>query len=270
LQGGSGDHSGIISADGKLASAKIGALIGGGGDFSGSLRAGQGIVNAGAGAISIKGALTGGAGNQSGSIVAEGKIASVVVDLDATGGTIRAGDDIVALTFKQNVDGTKVAARGQAVQGATKDVAIGKISVGGNVANAQFLAGYDTALAASNPDAQIGTVTVNGNWIASDLVAGVIDAGAAGFGDAGDVAIGGDFNAGIVSSIASIIIKGTVSGTPAIAGDHFGFAAQKIAAFKATGVAAPQPPLNALADGQFFDVVTDEVTVREIPLPALV
>jgi hypothetical protein len=269
VQGGTGDYSGIISSDGKLASATIGSLIGGDGDRSGTVRAGQGLLSAGnTGAIAIKGALTGGAGDQSGGVVAEGKIASITVDLSASGGTIRAGDDIGALTFKQNVDGTKVSARGQAVQGATKDVAIGAITVGGNVANAQFLAGYDTALTASNPDAQIGTVIVKGNWTASDLVAGVLDAGAAGFGDAGDVAIPGLDNAKIVSSIASIVITGSVSGTPGIDGDHFGFTAQKIGAFKAAGVATPQPPLNALADGQFFDAVTDEVTVREIPLQA--
>lgn len=265
LRGGTGHDSGLIHADGELKSATVENLLGHDGDRSGAIRAGQGtLVPGDTGAITIKGVLSGtGTGEQAAGIVAEGTIKSVTVAGNALGGTIRAGDNLAALTFKMNVDGTLVTARGQAEQNATADLAIGKITVGGNVSNAQFLAGYDTALLASNTDAQIGAVKVAGNWSASDLVAGVLDAGAAGFG-VGDEAIGGFDNAQIVSSIASIVIGGSVSGTPMVAGDSFAFTAQKIGAFKsAAGVAA----LNKLADGQEIALEPGEVFIREIPLP---
>ena len=79
------------------------------------------------------------------------------------------------------------------------------------------------------------------------------------------MAIGGPDSEKIVSSIASIVIGGAVAGTPGVEDDHFGFTAQKIGSFKS---AAGPLALNKLADGQTFEPVPGEVTVREIPLPA--
>jgi hypothetical protein len=79
------------------------------------------------------------------------------------------------------------------------------------------------------------------------------------------VAIGGIDNAKIVSSIASIVISGLVSGSLVDPVEHFGFTAQKIGAFKALGVAQS---LTAAVSGEVFELDDGDVTVREIPLPA--
>jgi hypothetical protein len=265
LKGGGGSDSGAIRADGKLTSSITGDLLGGGGARSGSIRAGQGSIGSGTGAITIKGAMTGAGGVESGGVIAEGKIASVLVTGAVTDGTIRAGDNIGSITVNSNVSGgSKFSARGQAIQSATADLAIGRIAINGNLSDSAILAGYDTALTAVNPDAQIGSVYVKGTWTTSDLVAGVIDGGAAGFGTVGDVKIAGADNAKIVSQIASIVIGGSITGT--VGGtDHFGFVAQKIVAMK---VGPTVVPFTA-ATGQFFEVAatsTDDVTAREVPV----
>jgi hypothetical protein len=77
---------------------------------------------------------------------------------------------------------------------------------------------------------QIGRVTVAGNWTASTLAAGV-DPLAAGFGDADDRVIAGGGLDAIRSRIAAVIVKGSVVGTAAT-GDHFGFVAEEIGAFR--------------------------------------
>jgi hypothetical protein len=103
------------------------------------------------------------------------------------------------------------------------------------------------------------------------MVAGVVNVGADGmlgtsddnlnFGDSNDKLItGGTDRAGFISKIASIIIKGTVDGTAA-SGDHFGFAAQQIVAFKVgtTSLAFTSAP------GQSFDLgTTGDVTAHEV------
>ncbi len=262
--GGGGADSGEIRADGKLASALIGELKGGVGDRSGSIRAGQGSVQAGlVGAVTVKGAFTGGAGVQSGNIVSENKITSVLVTDVATNAAVRSGDDIGLVTFNKSINGVLVSARGVALQGATTDLAIGRISVLGDATGARFLGGYNTSLVAVNPDAQIGSVFGKGNWSAGDIVAGVVDAGAAGFG-IGDVNISGTDNVKIVSQIASIIIGGSVTGT--VGGtDHFGFTAQKIVALK---VGPTVVPFTVLANESFELAATSttDATAREVAI----
>lgn len=262
LKGGTGADSGQIRADGKLASATTGDLLGDSGARSGSIRAGQGMVANGTGAITIKGVMTGGGGtSETGGVIAEGKIASVLVKGAVTGGTIRAGDDIASITVNSSVTGAQFSARGKAIQSGTTDLAIGKVTITGAITDSKILAGYDTSLVASNPDAQIGAVLVKGNWTASDLVAGVADAGAAGFG-IGDVKIAGTDNVKIISQIASIVIGGSISGT-AGGTDHFGFTAQKIVAMKV----GPTPLPFSVATTQFFEVAaitTNDVTAIEI------
>jgi hypothetical protein len=280
LKGGGSNDSGVIRADGKLTSATTGDLLGAGGVRSGSIRAGQGIINGGTGAITIKGVMTSGAGPQTGAIIAEGRIASVLITGNVTGGSIRAGDDIGSITVgslaaSANVTGgAQFSARGQALQGATTDLAIGTINIYGNVANARIRAGYDTTLTnAVNADAQIGAVYVKGSWTASDLFAGVIDGGAAGFGTTGDVKIPGFDNPKIISQIASITIAGlgittgnVVVGTSGSTTDHFGFTAQKIGAMKI----GPATVAFSAAPNESFELLainsTNDVTAREVPL----
>jgi hypothetical protein len=183
--------------------------------------------------------------------------------------SIRAGDDIGSVIVKGglignwNADGDSpviISARGQAIQGAATDVAIGRIAVGGRVENARILAGYGVNLLPMNADAQIGAVSVGGDWIASDLAAGVIDAGD-GFGNNNDAAYAVG-NPAIKSRIASVAIKGQVLGTPAANGaDRYGFVAQQIGSFKALGVIAP---LTANLDVIELALTTNDITIREV------
>ncbi len=106
-------------------------------------------------------------------------------------------------------------------------VAIKSLTVGGNVLNANILAGYDATGAGVNPDAGIGKVTVKGNWSASSLVAGVLDAAMDGFGR-GDTLIPEPVADDIVARIASLTIKGTATGSATPTTDFFGITAQAI------------------------------------------
>ena len=106
-------------------------------------------------------------------------------------------------------------------------VAIAKLSIGGNVLNAEVLAGYDRAGIPFNPDASIGTIEVEGNWNASSVVAGVTDTTGDGFGR-NDGLIAGDTTPGLFARIASITLKGIATGSGESTTDHFGITAQQI------------------------------------------
>jgi hypothetical protein len=123
-------------------------------------------------------------------------------------------------------------------------VGIDQLQVNGNVANAQILLGYKKITPGeddpspvrydpTNPDASAGKITVKGNWVASSLVAGVFDSTEDGFGQNDQVIAGADTSK-LVARIASIVIKGTVSGTAA-EGDHFGITAQDIGKLSING-----------------------------------
>jgi hypothetical protein len=269
IRGGDGVGSGGLRVDGNLASLTVGSWIGGTGAGSGSVHTGEGFVRPGnSGAIKVLGTfLTNGTpGAGSASVVIGGNLSSFAVTGLVDGATVRAGDAIASLTFGADVTDVTVTARGQAVQGKTTDVAIGRIDVKGSVANSLFLAGYNLQGLGVNPDAQIGTVTVKSNWTASSLAAGVGNLGADGlvggtgadadnvnFGDTHDVKIAlGTDSATIISKIASVQIGGAVDGTAVVANatDHFGFVAEQIAKLK---VGTFTFPLTAAATQQRFD-----------------
>ena len=153
-----------------------------------------------------------------------------------------------------------LSARGQAIPSATSDVAIGKITIGGRVERALILAGYSSTTPL-NGNAQIGSVTVGGDWRASSLVAGIQDFAADGFGNGDDIVYPTPAVDGIFSRIASVTIKGRITGT-GTAGDHYGFTAQQIGAFKAGGV---KLSLTEATDSGFnLAPITNDVTVREV------
>ena len=288
--GATGNASGVIRSTGKLVAVTIGgSLIGGTGPGSGQISSfgDLGLVKVGhdvqGGSIS---GTTGGL-DGSGSIQSSGRIVRVVIggsmisgiDTSTAGSltknaAIRAGNDIGSLTVQgslignTNADGNSpviISARGQAVPGATTDVAIGKVTIGRRVENARILAGYDTNLVPKNADAQIGAVSIGGDWAGSSIAAGVVDGGD-GFGNANDVKISGagtTDSAGIVSKIGSIKITGLVYGTPTANGvDRFGFVAQQIGSFKALGFTAA---LTAGTDAPLaLALTTGDVTVREV------
>jgi hypothetical protein len=235
-----------------------GSLIGGTNSSSGMILSGGDM-----GVVKIGGDITGGTINagsldKSGLIESAGRIVSVTIGGSVIAGTdnsfngglsknasIRAANDIGVITVRGDLIGSVsgaaitdvvLSARGQDAMSprltATRDLAFGKVSIGGRVERAQILAGYDTNLGAQNGNAQIGSVNVGGDWSASDLVAGAQDGGTAGFGDADDMIIGGVPES--IAKIAAIVIKGIVIGTPA-GGDQFGFESHLIGKFIANG-----------------------------------
>lgn len=285
VRGGSGISSGRIATSGNVGSVSIGgSLIGGSNTNTGSIFSSVGI-----GTVKIRHDLTGGgivgsaSLDRSGVIKSNGRIASVriggsiISGIDNSTGaltnnaTIRAIDDIGSLVVKGGLIGNVTAsgdspvvisARGQAVPGATTDLAIGNITVGGRVEFANILAGYDTSLVPVNADAQIGAVTIGGDWAASNLVAGVTNAasGNTSFGDSGDASIGGG-SSSIIATIDSITIQGQLFGTAGGGADHFGFVAQRIGSFKAGGYTAP---LTSGVDTIKLAPTTQDVTIHQV------
>jgi hypothetical protein len=137
-----------------------------------------------------------------------------------------------------------------------KAVAIAGVSVKTNVLNARILGGFTTAFVATNPDASIGAVSVGGNWAASSIVAGVADSTANGFGQ-NDTLINGDTKPAIVASIASVLIKGTATGSAA-AGDFFGITAQRVLKLK---IGTISHPLTSTANNILLDAANDDFRV---------
>lgn len=190
------------------------------------------------GRIDIKGSVLGSA------IRSDGRIGAIKISGDLAGDPTNA---------------SMISSRGILLPASdAKALAIGTLSIGGSVDHAEILAGYDRTGAAVNTDTALGRVTVGGNWTASDLAAGVSSGADGMFGTDDDVLISGGNQ--IIAKIASVVIKGTVSGGT----DHFGFVAEQIASFSAGGVrlallAGPSNDLSGLPVGS-----ADTVKVREL------
>lgn len=241
--GGPNTHTGEISADGAIGTVKIGGNLQGG-----SLAPGQTSI-IGTGYLH---------GDRIGSIFIGG---SVIAGVDQSlAGTlfrdaqIGAQHDLGPITIHGSLVGNIgpggftpviITAAGQATlpAGATIDLAIKSLTVGGRVEFAKIRGGFPDRnfdYQGTNGNASIGAITVGGNWIASTVTAGVQDGGVPGFGDGDDSLINspnGAANDAIVASIASITIKGAMYGAPDLP-FHSGFVAQQIGSFNAGGFIA--------------------------------
>jgi hypothetical protein len=145
-------------------------------------------------------------------------------------------------------------------------VGIGQLSVKGGVTSAVIRAGafLDSSI---DGDASIGSVTIGGNFTASSIVAG-IDSTNAFFGDADDFvfADGGSNDLGIIARIASVTIRGVVTGTTASTTDSFGIVAEEIGRVTVGKVAAsltlgPSNDLAGTALGGAADVFVREAAL---------
>jgi hypothetical protein len=233
IVGGDGALSGRVVADGGIGSLTAGNLLQGVGELSGLVRAGMGVTGHG-NVGTLKLGHVGDTGNPvvfGGTVQVNGTVSSFsATDIFQANiaaerfGTFAAG----------NVQQSVIAAEGGATAAAKTDLAFKSITVTHNVTTGYFLAGYDLNFQPVNGHAQIGAVTVGGNWTSSSLVAGVRDLEHDGFGDSDDLRIQTNDGSALVSKIASITIKGTVSGT-AGSGDHYGFIAQQIGALTIGG-----------------------------------
>jgi hypothetical protein len=292
IEGGAGQSSGAVLAR-TIDKVIIGtptvanSILGGEGDFSGT------VISLGAfKSISVAGSVVGAGGDQSGSIQSYGKLTSVQIGLDLQGGSGAASGSILAnqivsngevivsgeikkIEIGRDMTGATIAAAGQQKAKRSGDVAIGSVLVKGNVLNSEILAGYDLTGAhipagdpivpiGVNADASISSIRVDGNWTASSVAAGVLDANGDGFGNADDAKIPvGTDQPNLISQIASIVIGGAVAGTDPT-GDHFGFTAERIGAFKLAGT---KLGFTKTSTGESFDLgVTSDVKAREITI----
>jgi hypothetical protein len=293
VHGGTAGDAGGIKAETSIASVSIGgSLLGGSALRTGAIRGGD-IGPVKIGRDLLGGSIAGMTGNldATGYLESTGRLASVNIggsiiagSDDSTGGaltknaSIRAGKDLGALVVKGSLIGNVTAngatpvilsARGEAAPTATRDLAIGKINIGGSVERTLILAGYTTAVVASdtlaahaNNKAQIGAVNVGRDWSASSLVAGILNLGN-GFGDGNDVLglLGGSSDT--IARIASVVIGGTVIGSAAPGLDHFGFSSVRIGSFKSLNFTAP---LTASTTPDVIELspITGDVTIREV------
>jgi hypothetical protein len=277
LVGSTTADSGAIIATGKIGAVKIsGSILGGTATRSGAIDAGDKLASltvggsviggTAAGTGFIKGAKIGNV-TISGSLIADTAASGTGIASNSTLGAVHVSGDLLGL----GAGVPTISARGvddPATNAAA--LAIESITIGGSVVNAQIRAGYDVLGAAVNPDVAIGAVRVRRDWIASDLVAGVqADATPAVapnfFGNADDVLITDAVPDDIVSRIASVTIKGSIGGT-SFTGDHFGFVAQRISAFKfgAVTLGLQGGAGNDLPPDDFLVSATGDVRVREI------
>ena len=214
------------------------------GDVAGSLvfDGGNSSLELGtAGSITIGGDLIGGAAKYSGSIVSGGAIDSVTIAGTLRGGSLGAtgifsGGAIGALSIgavlgDNALHPVVIDAQGLANPTARTALAIGSIVVTGSVENADIRAGFSPFGVPSSHSVAIGRVKVLGDWAASSLSAGIEPGSDGYYGDAQDtVIVPGN---SIASSIAKIVIRGRLTGTPDAASttDHYAFTASKIGAF---------------------------------------
>ena len=230
-----------IAADGNIGVVSIG------GNVSDSSNGGAALSASGKiDAVKIKGSILAG---QDGS----GIIAGVL-------GPVTIGGDIAGTEVRQVI----IAAAGtQATQGTT-DLAIASVTVKGRVESTSILAGYLNGSTPTNADAQVGKITVGGNWVRSNLVAGVNSVDAV-FGNVDDVIIAEVGQVpGIIASIASITIKGSVLGT--FGGtDLFAFTAEEIKVVSIGGVKVKLES-GASNDNLVAPGETQDVRIRELAL----
>jgi hypothetical protein len=261
--------SAVIAAE-AIGTLSIGGFMSGGSAGNETLTRTGYITATTIKALSIKLDLTGGGVSGSGAVqdsgvISAGHIGKITVGSIAAGskgtqatgtlgrtGSIRVEHEIGSLTVKGDVAGTQgiglvavpvvISAGGQATPGKTKDVAIGSITITGDVKLTNIFAGYDQNLVPVNGDAQIGAVKVTGGWTTANLIAGAKNtaSGNVNFGDANDASIGAGSDR-ILARIASISIGREVTGT-AGGTEHYGFVAQQIGSFKSGGVRLPLLP----------------------------
>lgn len=258
LIGGDGDFSGLVSAIREVGSVRIGGdVIGGNIGANEPVKVESGAIRSFAGAIgrvTIGGSLIAGTDNSAGGTL-------------VNCGVIVAESNLGQLKIKGNVLGTvtpngKTLALIGAVGSATPTnaaVSIGRIEIGGTVANALISAGV-LGTVGYNGNAQIGPVFVGGDWNASSMTAGIRDAGGNGYATPEDEVVPSPSDDGLVARIVSVTIRGIVIGTQP-GTDHYGFTAQQVGTFKVGSVKYAFTP--ATDPTIPLALLTSDVDVRE-------
>jgi hypothetical protein len=201
------------------------------------------------GSVLIKGSIIAGSNSGSGKLVGSAAIMSVDADI----GSITVMHDIVG-----NSTGiVQISAEGQSPKpGSGTDVAIGTLTVGGNVSYLNVLAGFSGDSATdSNANATISSIVVGGNWTASNAVAGASQ-GTPPYWGVGDTLQSGGAPSQ-PASITSIEIGGYLTGTSG-SGDNFGFVAQQFGSISVGG------HIISLTPGVIPEALTGDVYLEVI------
>jgi hypothetical protein len=245
VYGGFGALSGTVSGHTSIGSLQIHGDLRGLGPGSGKIIAGT------LKSLTIGGDLAGGSGTDSGrisaTIIGSIKVAgSVLSGFTAQSGWISASESIGTVTIGGNLIGfpgvpVAITAATNADATDTVNLVIKSIKIGGRVEFANILGGFDSTGAAVNPHAQIGSITVGGAWAASSVSAGIAPVDGF-FGNSNDAPPAVNGTPTPVSRIASIVIRGAITGTSLNIVDHFGFVAQEIVKFKFNGNTFPLTP----------------------------
>lgn len=276
LLGGAGDGSGGVQVGGRLSKLDIrGSIIGGNSGATGSGTTQTGFVLAGRlGTMTLGGDLRSGTDDGAGL---------------ADSGSIRVHENISSLTIYGSVIGNETsravisAGNNGPLTNGVATPAIAKLTVGhkalttgvvtgGNVSFLDVLAGYGEFGTTSEPrgearnaDAQIRTINFLGDMRATNVVAGA-DAGADGFFGTDDdlplEGVGVTDKAGVVSSIAKVIIGGNVLASD----DTHGIVAELLRSIKAANLGAafsltPGPANDFIEVADGTNVVANEVFV---------
>jgi hypothetical protein len=232
LKGGTANNTGDIAVFGQLKSGTIKGNVQGSSTSSGSLTDTGYIQVNSLGTLTVGGALISGTASGGGTLDSSGEIRS-----GTTIGNITVGGLTGNATTPVVISAAGVA---NLASTATSDIAIGHVTINGNVGYADIAAGYNTDTTGGklgtgvSADAQIGTVTINGNLTATNIVAGV-GPGSSGFGTAGSAALTGagvTDMPGIISRISSIVVTGMVTSAPS---GTYGIAAQQIGSATISG-----------------------------------
>lgn len=245
VQGGSAVHSGSITGNSAGSLRVLGSLVGGTANQSGLLRVG--LVQS----LSIGGSVVGGSTTQAGQALAESGTVHVdsaeklTIRGSVIGGTevnlsvldncgvLLCDDRLGDVVIGGSLLGNSIERTGLYIGGAAHDGnVLRSLQIAGAVDHADILVGYGTDHVPLKADVKVGAVTA-GSWSASSLAVGISANANGAFGDGNDTVIPGG-KAGVVSSIASIIIRGACTGT-ASAGDAYGFVAERIGAFSTGG-----------------------------------
>ncbi|MDB6150470.1 MAG: repeat-associated core domain protein, partial [Chthoniobacter sp.] len=271
LIGGVGDNSGSIYSSGKMGAVTIhGYLRGGAGDDSGRIDSGGSVAK-----VEILQSLFGGNGTNSGGInalsIASVKITGILGGgLGANSGFIAANTTVGIVEASSIVGGDSVA-RPRIVAGD----AIKTVTVADSISNADIIAGFysDIFGSNSNPDALIGKVTIGttgaGSMSGTNIVAGATTGTPATesddgfFGTSDDAPIFREGSKSATSKIASVIIKGAVTGTAENREDHFGIVARTVGSIKVGGSAMPLKP-GPFNDNLPVGAEGTDLSVREL------
>ncbi|MDX2079519.1 MAG: hypothetical protein SFU53_01910 [Terrimicrobiaceae bacterium] len=238
LWGGSDtDAAGFISVGGTLGNLFVGGSVVGGTNSGASMRNQCGAIQAGNITVGvIQGSLIGGSEATPGTTTSFG--------------SVRAFDAIGSLRIEGNLTGgtspAMISAGGNLVAGATTNLAIANLQIGGNVENAIILTGYSATGTGIDGDgaetgggtAQIGSVVVGGNWVASSIAAGATTGSDTTWGTATNALLDKS-GSSIVASIASLVIRGNAWTS---IGDPNGLVAERLALVSIGGTTVTPAP----------------------------